>query len=437
LEQALDRVRQAARRYKDGRMTALWHHVYDVNRLYKAYREIRRKAAAGVDGETWKRYGENLEERLQALSDRLRRGAYKPKPVRRTYVPKTDGGRRPIGIPALEDKIVQRATVEVLNAVYEEDFVGFSYGFRPRRNQHHALDALWVGTVTRKVNWVLDLDIRGFFDAIDHEWMVRMVEHRIGDRRVIRHIKKWLKAGVMEDGTLHEAKSGTPQGGSISPLLANVYLHYCFDLWAQSWRRRHARGEVVIVRYADDAVVGFQHRTDAERFRKELEQRLRKFNLELHPKKTRLVEFGRYAADRRSRRKEGRPETFTFLGFVHYCGETKSGRFVVYRRTDSMRMGRKLHEVKAELRRRMHDSVAVQGAWLRTVVRGYYQYHAVPGNGAALSSFRWAVQRHWYRTLLRRSQKKGLTLAKMQKLAKRWLPTPRIIHPWPLERLRV
>ena len=418
-------------------MTALWHHVYDVERLCKAYRELKPKAAAGVDGVTWHRYGEALDDNIQDLSDRLRRGAYRVNPVKRAYVPKGDGSQRPIGIPTLEDKIVQRATVEVLNAVYEQDFLGFSYGFRPGRNQHQALDAVWVGIVVKKVSWVLDADIRGFFDAIDHDWMIQMIEHRIGDKRVLRHVKKWLKAGVMEDGNLHLMNEGTPQGGSISPLLANIYLHYSFDLWAHQWRKRHAHGDVIIVRYADDIVMGFEKRQDAADFRQALAERLRKFKLELHPKKTRLLEFGRFAVRDRRRRGEKRPETFKFLGFVHMCGTTRKGRFVVQRRTDSERMSGTLLRVKTQLWRRMHQRIAEHGRWLGAVVRGYYQYHAVPGNLPALQSFRWAVLKYWRHTLMRRSQKHRLTLTRMQELAKRWIPTPRIIHPWPLERLRV
>jgi len=352
-------------------------------------------------------------------------------------VPKADGRQRPIGIPTLEDKIVQRATAEVLNAVYEQDFMGFSYGFRPGRSQHQALDALWVGLVSRKVNWVLDMDIRGFFDAIDHEWMVRMMEHRIGDKRVVRHVRKWLKAGVLADGTKQAVEAGTPQGGSISPLLANIYLHYSFDQWAHQWRKREAHGDVIIVRYADDSVMGFEHRKDAEAFRKALEERLRKFKLEMHPEKTRLLEFGRYAAERRFRRGEPRPETFKFLGFVHICGTSLEGRYVVRRRTIAERMRSKLQQVKEQLRRWMHKRPSEQGTWLGTVLRGYYQYYAVHGNMPALAAFRWAIQRYWHHTLCRRSQKERITLERMSRLAKRWLPTPHVIHPCPLERLRV
>jgi RNA-directed DNA polymerase len=437
LPNALERVRQAARRDKGLRFTALWHHVYDIDRLREAYRELKREAAPGVDGQTWEQYGEALEANLRDLSERLRRGAYRAKPVRRVYIPKPDGRQRPIGVPTLEDKIVQRATTEVLEAVYEADFLGFSYGFRPKRGAHNALDALSVGLVKRKVNWVLDADIRGFFDAIDHTWMVKFIEHRIADRRVARHVRKWLNAGVLEDGRRTYAEAGSPQGGSISPLLANVYLHYVFDLWADQWRRTYAHGDIIIVRYADDFVVGFQERSDAERFLGELRERFHKFHLELHADKTRLIEFGRYAAERRERRGDGKPETFNFLGFTHVCGKDRRGWFVVLRQTMRKRMQAKLKEVKEALRRRMHVAIPEVGRWLRAVVDGYYRYYAVPRNCPALKSFRHGIIRLWRQTLRRRSQKNRITWERMWALAERWIPTPRILHPYPEERLVV
>lgn len=437
LQSALDRIRQTARRKGKERMTSLWHHVYNEDRLLESYLAIKPEASAGVDGVTWAGYGEHLEENLRGLSERLKCGTYRARPVRRAYIPKADGRQRPIGIPTLEDKIVQRATAEVLNAVYEEEFLGFSYGFRPGRNQHKALDALWVGLVSRKVNWVLDMDIRGFFDAIDHEWLVKMVEHRIGDKRVVRHVQKWLKAGVLAEGRRQEVEAGTPQGGSISPLLANIYLHYSFDQWAHRWRKSEAHGEVIIVRYADDIVMGFEHRKDAEDFRKALEERLRKFKLELHPEKTRLLEFGRYAAERRYRHREPRPETFNFLGFVHICGKSRKGSFVVRRHTIAARMRAKLQEVKKQLKTKMHMRPPEQGKWLGSVLRGYYQYYAVPGNMQSLERFRWAVQKYWLHALNRRSQKARISLERMRELAKSWLPVPNVIHPCPFESLRV
>lgn len=338
LQHAVERIRQAACQDKELRFTALWHHVYDLDRLRKAYFKLKRKAAAGVDQVTWQQYGEDLEANLQDLSERLQRGAYRAKPVRRVYIPKPDGRQRPLGVTALEDKLVQRSTVEVMNAIYESDFLGFSYGFRPGRNPHHALDALCVTMTRRKVNWVLDADISGFFDAIDRTWLVKFLEHRIADPRMIRHIKKWLNAGVMEDGKRIELEAGTPQGGSISPLLANVYLHYVFDLWAHQWRQQHAHGDVVMVRFADDIVLGFECRSDAEQFHQDLRDRFHKFSLELHPDKTRLIEFGRYAAENRKRNGEGKPETFDFLGFTHVCDRDRHGRFIVLRQTISKRM---------------------------------------------------------------------------------------------------
>lgn len=436
LQTALERVRQAARKDKDVRFTTLWHHVYNEDRLREAYRSTNRTGAPGVDGETWEHYGENLEENLRELSGRLQRGAYRARPVRRVFIPKPDGRQRPIGVPALEDKIVQRAAVEVLNAVYETDFLGFSYGFRPGRSQHDALAALTVGIKRRKVNWVLDADIRGFFDAIDHEWLVKFVEHRIADRRVVRHIRKWLTAGVLEDGTWRRVEEGTPQGGSISPLLANIYLHYAFDLWIHAWRKQ-AAGDVIVVRYADDFIVGFEHRQEAERFLEELRERFRGFNLELHPEKTRLIEFGRWARRDHDRRGEGKPETFTFLGFTHICGSTRSGMFQVMRQTVTKRMRAKLKELKDELRVRLHHPVPETGGWLQAVLRGYYRYYGVPGNSCAMSSFRQQVVRLWYRSLRRRSQRRRLTWERMNRLIRCWLPYPRIMHPYPEQRLCV
>ncbi len=434
---ALERVRQAARRDKKMRFTALLHHIYRPETLRQAYLSLQRDAAPGVDGQTWRHYGEGLEANLLDLSERLKRGAYRAKPVRRAYIAKTDGRQRPLGVPTLEDKIVQRATVEVLNAIYEIDFLGFSYGFRPGRSQHNALDALYTGLLTRKVNWVLDADIRGFFDAIDHGWLVKFVEHRIADRRVVRLIQKWLNAGVLEDGTRTWSETGAPQGGSASPLLANVYLHYGFDLWVQRWRRTQARGDVIVVRFADDILLGFQYRSDAERFRNELAERFRQFGLELHPDKTRLLEFGPFAAENRRRRGGGKPETFDFLGFTHICGKKRNGRFTVLRQTIRKRLQAKLAEVKAELQRRLHDPVPEVGAWLRSVVRGHLRYYGVPMNSPALSLFRHRVGWLWHRALSRRSQTGRVRWDRMRRLISTWLPPARVCHPYPLRRLGV
>lgn len=433
------RLRQAARRCrkKGERLTALFHHVYSFDRLRECYYELARNTAAGVDGETWRVYGEDVETRLRDLSDRLRRGAYRAPPVKRAYVPKTDGQRRPIGIPTVEDRVVQRSMAGVLSSVFEEAFLGFSYGYRQGRNQHNALDAVYVGITKKKVNWVLDADIRGFFDAIDHDWMIRFLEHRIADRRVIRHVKKWLRAGVMEGGRYWRVQYGTPQGGSVSPVLANVYLHYVYDLWVAQWRRRKACGDMIMVRYADDLLLGFQHRYEAERYVAELHERLGEFGLELSMEKTRLLEFGCYAAERRKRRGEGKPETFDFLGFTHICSTDRHGEYALKRITMRKRFSGKLKSIRLELRRRRHFPVHEVGFWLRQVMRGYFEYYAVPHNFRAICRFRWAVKRLWQRELSRRSQKGRVSWARMKHLERRWLPYPRILHPYPNQRLRV
>ena len=420
------------------RFTALFHHIYALETLRAAYLSLKREAASGVDGETWRHYGEALEDNLQNLSHRLRQGAYRAKPVRRVYIPKADGRLRPLGVTALEDKIVQRAAVEAMNAIYETNFLGFSYGFRPKRSQHNALDALYTGLLTKKVNWVLDLDIRGFFDAISHEWLVRFIEHRIADRRVVRLIQKWLNAGVLEDGKRIRMEEGTPQGGSASPLLANIYLHHAFDLWAQAWRLKRAHGDVIVVRYADDIVVGFQSEAEAKRFLAELTERFRKFSLELHPDKTRLLEFGPFAARNRKRRGEGKPETFDFLGFTHICGKKRSnGYFTVIRQTIRKRLQAKLNAVKAELRQRMHAPIQDTGKWLRSVVSGHIRYYGVPMNIAALNLFRHRVGWLWHRALSRRSQNGRVPWSRMRRLIDHWLPPARVYHPFPLRRMGV
>ncbi len=426
----LDRVRQAAQKDRQARFTALLHHV-DVDRLRVAYRALNPRAATGVDGVTWKEYGRDLEGNLQDLHARLHRGAYRAKPSRRTFIPKADGRQRALGVAALEDKIVQRALVEVLNAIYECDFLGFSYGFRPGRSQHDALDALAVGITRRRVNWVLDVDIRDYFSSLDHSWLERLLGHRIADKRVLRLIQKWLRAGVIEDGNWSQTGQGTPQGASVSTLLANVYLHYVFDLWAHQWRSRHAHGDVVITRFADDCVVGFEHRDDAERFQAELRRRLAEFSLELNAEKTRLIEFGRFAAQDRQTRGLGKPETFSFLGFTHICAKTKKGRFKLKRITDSKRVRAKLREVKTELIRRRHLPIPEQGRWLASVLRGHCNYYAVPDNSEALNAFRQQIIRRWLGVLRRRSQRSRMTWERMTRLAARWLPTVRILHPWP------
>ena len=435
MSHALDRVRQAAKD-KGVKFTALLHHV-DAELLRSAYGWLRKEASPGVDGVTWTAYGEGLEAKLTDLHDRIHRGAYRARPSRRVYIPKPDGRERPLGIAALEDKIVQRALVEVLNAIWEEDFLGFSYGFRTGRGQHDALDALAAGIGQRKVNWILDADIAGFFDAVSHDWLIRFVEHRVGDRRVIRLVRKWLKAGVAEDGQVTPGTVGTPQGAVISPLLANIYLHYVFDLWANQWRQRHAQGDVIVVRYADDIVAGFEHQADAERFLTDMRARLAAFALTLHPGKTRLIEFGRHAAKNRTARGLGKPETFGFLGFTHICGRTRRGGFQLRRKSRSDRVRARLQAIKEELRRRMHETVDAQGAWLRRIAMGFNAYYAVPTNSAALWDFRFNVTGLWRRALLARSQKAKMTWQRMDVLRDRWLPEPRITHPWPDKRFAV
>ena len=432
----LDRVREAARRDKDARFTALLHHV-DLNRLRAAYRAIRPQAAPGVDGMTWDSYGQNLEENLQGLLARVNSGAYRASPSRRAYIEKADGRLRPLGIATLEDKILQRAVVEVLNAIYEEDFLGFSYGFRPGRRPHDALDALSVAIERKKVNWVLDADVKEFFTNLDHDWLTRFLEHRIADKRVLRLIRKWLNAGVIEDGEWSTSEEGAPQGASASPLLANVYLHYVLDRWVRQWRKRHAHGDVIIVRFADDFVAGFEHKSDAEQFLTDLRERFSKFNLELHPDKTRLIEFGRNAARDRAARGDGRPETFDFLGLTHYCGKTKAGRFWLKRKTVSKRMRAKLAEVKDQIKRRRHFPVPEQGQWLGSVVRGHLAYYAVPGNTDAVQAFRDEVTRYWYQALRRRSQRTRVNWDRMNLYVKRWLPPARPMHPFPIVRFNV
>jgi len=436
VSQALERVRQVAKARKKERFTALLHHI-NLDLLRLSFYALKRNAAPGADGVTWQDYEANLESNLQDLHSRVHRGAYRAQPSRRKYIPKPDGRQRPLGIAAVEDKILQRAVVAVLNGIYEEDFLGFSYGFRPKRSQHDALDALIVGISRKKVNWILDLDVRDFFGTVSHEWLIRFMELRIGDERMLRLIRKWLTAGVLEEGVVTESEAGTPQGATVSPLLANAYLHYVLDLWAQQWRLRHATGDMIIVRYADDCVLGFEHEAEARRFLDALRTRLQEFSLSLHPDKTRLIEFGRHAAAQREQRGLGKPETFTFLGFTLICGKTRKGHFQIVRKTRRDRMRATLRRVKDELRRRMHQPIPAQGRWLRQVMRGFFAYHAVPTNSRALMAFRHHITVLWKRTLSRRSQRATLTWDRMLKLAKVWLPPPRILHPWPTQRFDV
>jgi group II intron reverse transcriptase/maturase len=427
-------VRLAARRDRRARFTALLHYV-TIDRLRESFYALKRKAAPGADGITWQQYEVNLEDRLADLHQRVHQGTYRAQPSRRVYIPKPDGRLRPLGIAAVEDKIVQQVVVWVLHQIYEVDFLGFSYGFRPERNAHDALDALWMGITGKKVNWVLDADIQGFFDTINHGWLLKFLEHRIADRRILRLIQKWLRAGVSEDGQWSKTDVGTPQGAVISPLLANVYLHYVLDLWVHQWRKKFARGDVIITRYADDFVLGFQYRYEAERFLKELRERLQKFGLALHPDKTRLIEFGRFAAPNRQQRGQGKPETFHFLGFTHVCGRKRlTGGFLVKRKSMSQRLRAKLQAVKETLLRQRHRPLPEQGTWLQGVVRGYFNYHAVPGNRAALETFRTQAVRYWRSALRHRSQRSRLAWMRFGKLADLWIPKPRILHPYPSAR---
>jgi RNA-directed DNA polymerase len=430
VSQGLAGVRKAARENKEMKFTALLHHL-TADLLRESFYALKRKAAPGVDGVTWQEYETGLEDRLVDLHGRVHRGAYRAQPSRRVYIEKEDGRQRPLGIAALEDKIVQQAVVTILHQIYEEDFLGFSYGFRPGRSQHDALDALSYALLKKKVNYVLDADIKGFFDNLDKTWLIKFVEHRVADRRILRLIQKWLKAGVMEGGHWSETKTGTPQGSVISPTLANIYLHYAFDLWVNAWRKKWAQGEVVVIRYADDTVLGFQHQAEADRFLENLRKRLEKFGLELHPEKTRRIEFGRFAEPNRERRGEGKPETFDFLGFTHISGKNSKGHFTVRRRTVRKRMRSKLRQIKQQLRERMHDPVPHTGGWLKSVVQGYFNYHAVPGNMESLNVFRHRVTRLWRRVLLRRGGKRRPNWARVNRLVEHWLPTPCVLHPYP------
>jgi RNA-directed DNA polymerase len=433
----LARVRQLAKEQPKLRFTALMHHL-TADLLRQSYFWLKRNAAPGVDGVTWEAYGgEQLDERLADLFARVHRGAYRALPSRRKMIPKPDGRERPLGIASLEDKIVQRAMVEILNEIYEADFLGFSYGFRPGRGQHDALDALAYAITRTPVSWILDADLRSYFDTVRHDWLIRFLEHRIGDPRVIRLIRKWLQAGVMDGLNVVATTKGTPQGSVISPLLANVYLHYSFDLWIHRWRKKHARGNIVVVRYADDIVVGLQHYSDAKALKSQLETRLATFSLTLHPEKTRLIEFGRWADERRRKRGDGKPEPFGFLGFLHICAKSRQGYFQLRRQTRPDRMRITLQAIGEQLRKRMHQSVEEQGRWLQSVVRGYFAYHAVPTNSAALCNFRHRVTRLWRHVLSRRSQNGYTTWRKMSAIVHTWLPAPRIIHPWPHERFAV
>jgi group II intron reverse transcriptase/maturase len=432
----LQRVRETAKRDRRLKFTALLHHI-TPSLLVESFYDLKRDAAAGVDGMTWQDYEKLLQGRVHELHRQIHTGAYRAQASRRVYLHKADGKLRPLGIAAVEDKIVQQAVVKVLNAIYEEDFLGFSYGFRPGRGQHDALDAVWMGISTRPISWIVDADISAYFDSIDHDWLLKFLHHRIADQRLLRLVKKWLKAGIIEDGKRIKAERGTPQGAVISPLLANIYLHYVFDTWAQHWRTHHARGEVIVVRYADDSVLGFQHEAEAQRFLEAMRDRFAKFGLTLHPQKTRLIEFGRNAEQRRKKRGEGRPASFDFLGFTHCCSKTRQGGFKILRRTIKKRLRATLAAIREALKRRRHEPIGHVGAWLMRVMRGYFNYYAVPDNLKRLAGFRDEVCRAWRAALSRRSQKGKMTWARFGRLAKKYLPSVRRVHPYPSQRFRV
>jgi len=432
----LERIRHVAKKDKKAKFTALLHHI-TIDKLTAAFFALKKNAASGVDGLTWKEYEEDLEENLKSLHQRAQNGSYRAKPSRRVYIPKTDGKLRPLGVAALEDKILQRALVEILNAIYETDFLGFSYGYRQNRNPHQALDALVIGFRWRKISWILDADICGFFDNINHQWMMKFICHRIADPRVLRLIKKWLNAGIMEGNKWRPSKVGTAQGSSLSPLLSNIYLHYTLDLWVQWWRKKHAKRDTIIVRWADDFVVGFQYQDDANKFQLALKERLDKFSLKLNQEKTQIIRFGRFAKrDAKILDRKPKPKTFDFLGITHICGQTMNGKFRIFRKTIGKRLTAKLKALKVELKKRMHQNIRAQGEWLRTVVKGYFAYHAIPGNAKALGTFRTQIAKMWYKTLRRRSQTAKLNWDKMNKIVLHWLPKVQILHPWPEERLK-
>lgn len=429
---AADRIRQAAERNRKERLTALLHHI-SPETLKTAFHALRRDAALGVDGKSWSEYGEGLEEYLLDLHRRVHAGTHRALPVRRVIIPKPDGGKRPLGIASLEDKIVQRAMVDVILApIYEVEFLGFSYGFRPGRKAHDALDALAYGIERMKVNWICDADIQCYFDTIPREALIGMLEHRIGDRRVIHLIRKWLNAGIMEEETWSDTGIGVTQGSIVGPLLANVFLHYVFDLWFQrKWRPNIPEGEAVVVRYADDVVVGFQYRQDAERYLMDVRERLAEYGLALHPDKTRIVEFGRFAESNRKARGGRRPETFEFLGFVHFCTKTRDGKFRLGRKPAAKRMSRTLKRIGEILRKRMHWDIWVVGRWLGKVYDGWLNYFAVPGTSRWLGKFMRRLAGLWMKTIRRRSQRASFSWQRLSRMVKLLWPQTRIRHPWP------
>lgn len=430
----LSGIRQAASKDKSLKFNNLYHHL-TLDLLIASFLDLKRHAAPGVDDMTWSDYAKDYEDRIIDLHKRLQRGSYRAQPSKRAYIAKSDGKQRPLGIAAVEDKIVQAAVRTILEQIYEVDFLECSYGYRPSRRAHDALDEVYVEIKGRKINWILDADIRGFFDNIDHDWMMKFLEHRVTDWRMLRLVKKWLTAGVSEDGKWSKTSVGTPQGSVISPLLANIYLHYVLDLWAAHWQRTQARGQMFLARYADDFVVGFQWEATGRHFLTALKERMAKFGLELHSEKTRLIEFGRYAQSNRHDKGLGKPETFDFLGFTHICGQTRKGYFQLERHTSRKKFQAKVEAIVQKLRREIHKDIHETGQWLKSVYDGWCRYYAVPGNYACLSSFQDALHTHWLRLLRRRSQRgQKLTWVKFTSICNRWLPNPRILHPYPEQR---
>jgi len=435
---SLHRIRKTAKENRTLRFNNLLHHITPVL-LKNAYDNLNKKAARGVDGETWQSYGQGLTGKLQSLHVKIHTGRYKPQPSKRIWLLKPDGRQRPIGIAVVEDKIVQQALVWVIQSIYEEDFLGFSYGFRPKRHQHKALDALFVALTEKRVNWVIDADIKGFFDNIDHSWMMKFLEHRISDKRILSLVEKMLKAGVSDEGKWSASEMGSAQGSVLSPLLANIYLFYALDLWINKWRKQEACGEIYIVRYADDFVICCEYQHEANRLLNKLNERLNQFNLTLHEEKTRLLEFGKHAIKNRVKQGKGKPETFTFLGFTHVCSKLLSnGRYSVKRLTIAKKQRAKLKQIKELLYKNRHINIVEQGKWLRSVVTGFANYYGVPGNTKSLSNFRGQICKNWMKALRRRSGKaQKLTWSKMKQIIRFFLPTVRLTHPYPNQRFYV
>lgn len=438
LRDSLTRLGDAARRHKDLQFNNLLHHI-TLDCLSQAFYHLNKQAAKGVDEQDWHSYAEGLAQHLPRLHQQVQSGRYRAQAIKRVWIPKADGSQRPIGITSIEDKIVQQAVVWVLEAIYEQDFLGFSYGFRPNRSQHQALDAVYMAISVKKVGWIIDADLKAFFDTLNHDWMMRFLEHRIADRRVLRLIKGWLTAKVQDGKQSQKSSLGTPQGGVISPLLANIYLHYVLDLWLQQWRKRRSRGDVYIVRYADDFIIGCQYRDDADGLLHAIKQRFAKFALSLNEQKTKLIEFGRFAGQNRAQRGQSKPDTFDFLGFTHACGEAlSSGKFMLKRYTIKKKARAFLARVKAFIRNGICYSPYAVGNKLKQILTGYFNYFAIPGNQACIGMIRTEVCKYWLRTLRRRSQKgRTFNWQRLKGLVMLFIPHTRVRHPYPNQRLKV